>query len=51
MKVGDIVQVVGSHAQITGTIVSTWKVEGWWEVLVGNRIIHWPESQMLQVEL
>lgn len=47
MKTGDLVKIVGSHAALIGTIVSQWRVEGWWEVLIeGGRVIHWPESQM-----
>ena len=47
MKVGDLVKIVASHTALIGTIVSPWKVDEWWEVLLGDsRVIHWPESQM-----
>lgn len=50
MKVGDLVHIVGSHARLVGTIVEPWKIDGWWHVLVNNgQVIHWPESQMEQV--
>lgn len=54
MKVGDLVKVkanIGDYTLI-GTIVSQWRVGGWWEVLIksdydtNGRVIHWPESQM-----
>ncbi len=47
MKTGDLVKILGSHVSLIGTIVSQWRVEGWWEVLIKDgRLIHWPESQM-----
>jgi len=47
MKVGSLVCIVGSHAQVIATIIAPWKVDEWWEVLTqGGQIIHWPESQM-----
>ena len=47
MKPGDLVYIVGSHARLVGTIISPWKIDEWWEVLVrGGQVIHWPESQM-----
>ena len=47
MKIGDLIRILGSHTELVGTIISPWKVNGWWEVLTKNgRVIHWPESQM-----
>ena len=47
MKTGDLVKIVGSHAQIVGTIVEPWKVDEWWVVVTQRgQIINWPESQM-----
>ncbi len=47
MKVGSLVRIVGSHAQIFGTVIRPWKVDEWWEILTQRgQIIHWPESQM-----
>ena len=47
MKAGDLVKIVGSHAQIVGTIVEPWKVDEWWVVVTQRgQIINWPESQM-----
>ncbi len=47
MKAGSLVKIVGSHAQIIGTIIGPWKVAEWWEVLTQRgQVIHWPESQM-----
>lgn len=51
MKVGDLIKVVGSHAQITGVILEPWKLEDWWIILTQRGdVIHWPESQMEIVE-
>ena len=51
MKIGDLVQIVGSHTRLVGTIVEPWKIDGWWQVLVNNgQVIHWPESQMLNLQ-
>mgnify|MGYP001260062640 FL=1 len=52
MKVGDLVQLIGSHGEgpevtaVIGTVLGPWRVDEWWEVLVDGRVIHWPESQM-----
>ena len=47
MKVGDLVNIVGSHAKIVGTIIEPWKADGWWTVLTQRgELINWPESQM-----
>ena len=56
MKVGDLVRILGSFglppqvgndSPLVGTLISPWKVDKWWEVLLGSgRVIHWPESQM-----
>ena len=57
MKVGDVVQMLGSHGEgpevtaVTGVIMAPWKISEWWEVLTTNHgVIHWPESQMQKVE-
>lgn len=47
MKVGDTVKLNGSHAEVMGIIVSSWKIDGWWEIFTThNQVIHWPDSQM-----
>ena len=47
MKAGDLIRVIGSHAQIVGTIIKPWKVEEGWVILTQRgELIHWPESQM-----
>ena len=51
MKVGDIIRVCGSHAQIVGTIIDVWRIEDWWIIMTEHgQLIHWPESQMELVE-
>lgn len=47
MKVGDLVKIIGSHVELVGTIIGSWKIDEWWEVLIRDGdVIHWPESQM-----
>ena len=50
MKVGDLVKVLADDLDANaaiGTILAPWTANDWWEVLIaGDRIIHWPESQM-----
>ena len=47
MKPGDLVKIIGSHAQIVGTIIEPWAADGWWTVLTQRgQVINWPESQM-----
>ena len=47
MKVGDLIKIIGSHAEIVGTILEPWKVDEWWVILTQRgQVIHWPESQM-----
>ena len=51
MKPGDLVYILGSahsEARIVGTLIQPWRVQDWWEVLLGSgRVIHWPETQMV----
>ena len=54
MKVGDLVQVVGSFSDddpewtaILGTVIKPWSIPEWWVVLTPDgEIINWPEAQM-----
>ena len=58
MKVGDVVQMLGSHGEglevtaVVGVITAPWKIDHWWEVMTPHHgIIHWPENQMQRVEV
>jgi len=51
LKVGDAVTLDGSHAKVTGIIISPWRIDGWWEIFTARgQVIHWPDSQMKVVE-
>ena len=50
LKVGDAVTLDGSHAKVTGIIISPWRIDGWWEIFTARgQVIHWPDSQMSRV--
>lgn len=47
MKIGDLIYIVSSHRRVAGTIISPWKIDGWWNVFTTRGdVIHWPEFQM-----
>ena len=49
MKSGDMVNIVGAFASDTvGILIQKWGVDNpdWWEIMVGEEIIHWPECQL-----
>lgn len=54
MKVGDLVQVVGSFSDddpevtsLLGTVIKPWSIPEWWVVLTPDgELINWPEAQM-----
>ena len=52
MKVGDLVKFIGSTSAkpLLGVLICKWAgQDDWWEVLVKDRMIHWPESQLEMV--
>ena len=56
MKIGDLVQIVGSHGDgpeltsVIGVIMEPWKIDEWWVVMMPNHgLVHWPESQMSRI--
>ena len=54
MKVGDLVEVVGSFSDdnpeitsLLGTVIKRWTIPEWWVVLTSDgELINWPEAQM-----
>ncbi len=50
MKIGDVVKFRDVEGRI-GTLVAYGEFsEGWWEILVGDGVCAWPESQLELVE-
>ena len=53
MKSGDMVKLKGSHhsGELCGVLVQRWGLDnpGWWEVLIGKEVVHWPERQLVLV--
>ncbi len=55
MKKGDLVRIIGSlriggNSRV-GMLVGRWNMDSdWWQVLDGDEIITWPESQLILCE-
>ena len=48
IQTGMIVRLVGTLTPSDkGIVIREWSASiGWWEILAGGKVIHWPESQL-----